>query len=68
MIHPSLHDLANFLPRDSNENIIVNESVVAEYMATTKLSWSNGYYWLGGHLKLNPSDKLTPELFTPLHI
>jgi hypothetical protein len=63
MINPSLHDLANFLPTDSSENIIMGESVVAEYMATTKSSWSNGGYWLGGHLKLNPSDKLTPELF-----
>ena len=63
MIHPSLHDLANFLPTDTSENIIVNESVVAEYMAITKSSWSPGHYWLGGHLKLNPNDKLTPELF-----
>ena len=63
MIHPSLHDLANFLPTDTSENIIVNESVVAEYMATSKSSWSNGGYWLGGQLKLNPNDKLTPELF-----
>ena len=63
MINPSLHDLANFLPTDSSENIIMGESVVAEYMATTKKSWSPGHYWLGGQLKLNPNDKLTPEVF-----
>lgn len=63
MIHPSLLDLANFLPTDTSENIIMGESVVAEYMTTTKSSWSNGGYWLGGQLKLNPSDKLTPEVF-----
>jgi hypothetical protein len=68
MINPSLHDLANFLPTDSSENIIMGESVVAEYMATTKSSWLPGHYWLGGQLKLNPNDKLTPELFTPFYI
>jgi len=49
----------NFLPNDANEVIIVGETVVAEYMAYTKEMWTNGNYWLGGQLKLSPTEKIT---------
>lgn len=62
MIHPSLFDLANFLPCVPSENIIVNELVVAEYVADTRSSWSPGNYWLCGQLKLSINEKLTPEI------
>jgi hypothetical protein len=57
MFDPSLLDLVE-------QNIIViGETVVAEYMEDTKTTWSKGGYWLGGQVKLMPTDKITDELF-----
>ena len=53
MFDPSLLDLLAFAPQ---------ELVVQEYIEDTKSSWSKGCYWLGGQVKLNPSDKITEEL------
>lgn len=53
MFDPSLLDLLAFAPQ---------EPVVQEYIEHTKSSWSKGCYWLGGQVKLNPSDKITEEL------
>jgi hypothetical protein len=56
MFDPSLLDLVE-------QNIIViGETVVAEYMEDTKNTWSKGGYWLGGQVKLMPTDKITDEL------
>ncbi len=62
MFDPSLLDLANFLPNDDTEVIIVGETVVAEYMAYTKEMWSNRNYWLGGQVKLSLTEKITDSL------
>ena len=57
MFDPSLLDLVE-------QNIIViGETVVAEYMEDTKTTWSKGAYWLGGQVKMMPTDKITDELF-----
>jgi hypothetical protein len=53
MSDPSLHELAIFAP---------NNRAVKEYIETTKSKWSNGNYWLGGHINLSPTDKITDEL------
>lgn len=53
MFDPSLLDLAAFAPQ---------ESVVKEYIEDTKSCWSKGNYWLGGQIKLSPTDKITNEL------
>lgn len=56
MFDPSLLDLVE-------QNIIfIGETVVAEYMEDTKNTWSKGGYWLGGQVKLMPTDKITDEL------
>ena len=56
MFDPSLLDLVE-------QNIIfIGETVVAEYMEDTKTTWSKGGYWLGGQVKLMPTDKITDEL------
>ena len=56
MFDPSLLDLVE-------QNIIViGETVVAEYMEDTKTTWSKGGYWLGGQVKMMPTDKITDEL------
>uniref|UniRef100_A0A6C0B5K8 Uncharacterized protein n=1 Tax=viral metagenome TaxID=1070528 RepID=A0A6C0B5K8_9ZZZZ len=62
MFDPSLLDLANFLPNDDTEVIIVGETVVAEYMAYSKEMWANRNYWLGGQVKVSMTEKITDEL------
>jgi hypothetical protein len=62
MFDPSLLDLANFLPNDTTEVIVVGETVVTEYIKYTKETWTNGNYWLGGQLKLSPTEKITDSL------
>ena len=62
MFDPSLLDLANFLPKDDTEVIIVGETVVTEYMAYSKEMWSNRNYWLGGQVKLSLTEKITDVL------
>ena len=53
MFDPSLLDLVKFAP----ENSAVNE-----YIKNTKSNWSNGKYWLGGQIQMNPHDKITNAL------
>jgi hypothetical protein len=62
MFDPSLLDLANFLPNDDTEVIVVGETVVTEYIKCTKETWTNGNYWLGGQLKLSQTEKITDAL------
>jgi len=53
MFEPSLLELAAFAP---------SETIVTEYIADTKASWSKGKYWLGGQIPMNPNDKITEKL------
>lgn len=53
MFDPSLFDLLAFAP---------SERVVKEYIEDTKSSWAKGNYWLGGQIKLSPTDKITDEM------
>jgi len=53
MFDPSLFDLLAFAPQ---------ETVVNEYVEDTKSSWAKGNYWLGGQIKLSPTDKITDEM------
>jgi hypothetical protein len=53
MFEPSLLELAVFAPSDS---------IVIDYIAETKSSWSKGKYWLGGQIPMNPNDKITDAL------
>jgi hypothetical protein len=53
MFEPTFLELATFAPSDS---------IVIDYIAETKASWSNGKYWLGGHIPMNPNDKITDAL------
>ena len=57
MFDPSLLDLV------LHESVVIHETVVDEYMEDTKNTWSSGGYWLGGQIKLMPTDKITDELF-----
>jgi hypothetical protein len=53
MFDPSLLELAMFAP---------SEAIVTEYIADTKSSWSEGKYWLGGQIPMDPNDKITDAL------
>ena len=64
-MNPSLIDLLKFTPKDDTENIVKpGETVIQEYMETTKSCWSGGDYWLGGQIKLSPHEKITEEMLT----
>ena len=63
-MNPSLNDLINFVPKNETEIIIKGETVIQEYLEDSKLRWSNGKYWLGGNIKMNLDDAITPELLT----
>jgi hypothetical protein len=67
-MNPSLIQLSMFVPANDAEKAIynVNDSdkfIIQEYLDNSKSSWSNGKYYLGGQIQLNPNDKITPELF-----
>jgi hypothetical protein len=61
-MNPSLNDLINFVPKDETEIIMKGETVIQEYLEDTKSRWSNGKYWLGGHIQINLNDVIIPEL------
>jgi len=62
-MNPSLIDLLKFTPKDETENIVKpGETVIQEYMETTKSPWAGGNYWLGGQIKLSQSEKITDEM------
>ena len=63
-MNPSLNDLINFVPKNETEIIIKGETVIQEYLEDSKSRWSNGKYWLGGHIQMNLDDAITPELLT----
>jgi hypothetical protein len=63
MITPSLNDLINFVPSNDTEYIVEpGETALSDYIKTTKSSYANGHYWLGGQIKMLPDDKITPSL------
>lgn len=63
-MNPSLNHLINFVPKDKTEIIMKGETVIQEYLEDSKSRWSNGKYWLGGNIKMNLDDAITPELLT----
>jgi hypothetical protein len=63
MITPSLNDLIMFVPSNYSEYITEpGETALSDYIKTTKTSFSNGHYWLGGQIKMHPDDKITLSL------
>lgn len=67
-MNPSLIQLSQFVPQNEAEQVIYNVSesekyIIQSYLDDSKSSWSKGKYYLGGQIRLNPDDKITPELF-----
>ena len=57
----TLNSLINFVPKDEIESAIfnVNKSVLNKYFKDTTQSWSNGKFYLGGQVPMNPNEEIT---------
>ena len=66
-MNPSFNQLVNFVSKDETEVIIINETVIQEYVEDIKSSWSGGKYYLGGQIKLDPNDSITDALLEKVH-
>jgi hypothetical protein len=58
----TLNKLIEFTLNDDTERAIFEgckTDVLNEYLADTKSTWSNGTFYLGGFIKMNPDDEIT---------
>ena len=66
-MNPSLIQLSEFVPNNEAEREIYNidkeKYIIQKYIDDSKSSWSKGKYWLGGQIKLDLNEPITPELF-----
>jgi hypothetical protein len=66
-MNPSLIQLSQFVPDNDAERAVYNieteKYIIQKYIDDSKSSWSSGKYWLGGQIKLDPNEPITPELF-----
>ena len=60
----TLRQLIDFIPLNDKEREIYNvkESILQKYLYDTNRSWSGGKYYLGGQIKLDLDDEITPTL------
>jgi hypothetical protein len=60
----TLNTLLNFIPQDENEEKLFNitKNVLSEYYDDTKRTIYNGYFYLGGQIKMTCDDEITIEL------
>ena len=57
-----LHDF--FLENEIDLDIDIDKSIIQTYLNDSKSSWSKGKYYLGGQIKLDQNEPITPELIT----
>ena len=66
-MNPSLIQLSQFVPINDAERAVYNidaeKYIIQKYIEDTKSEWFNGKYYLGGQIKLDPNEPITPELF-----
>ena len=66
-MNPSLIQLSEFVPNNDAERAIYNvdaeKYIIQKYIDDSKSSWSKGKYYLGGQIRVEPSEPITPELF-----
>jgi hypothetical protein len=66
-MNPSLIQLSQFVPNNDAERAVYNidaeKYIIQKYIDDSKSSWSSGKYYLGGQIKLDPNEPITPELF-----
>lgn len=63
-MNPTLRQLIDFVPQNDKECGIYNvkTSILQKYLDDTKSSWYGGKYYLGGQIKLDLDDNITPKL------
>jgi hypothetical protein len=66
-MNPSLIQLSQFVPNNDAERAVytidTEKYIIQKYIDDSKSSWSGGKYYLGGQIKLDPNEPITPELF-----
>ena len=66
-MNPSLIQLSEFVPNNDAErelyNIEAEKYIIQKYIDDSKNWWANGKYYLGGQIKVEPNEPITPELF-----
>ena len=66
-MNPSLIQLSEFVPSNDAEREIYNieseKYIIQKYIDDSKSSWAKGKYYLGGQIRVEPSEPITPELF-----
>lgn len=72
-MNPSLIQLSEFVPQNEAEQAIYNvseseKSIIQTYLDDSKSSWAKGKYYLGGQIRLNLDDEITPELLEKVRI
>ena len=65
-MNPSLIQLSQFVPKNDDERSIYNidaeKYIIQKYIDDSKSSWSSGKYYLGGQIRVDPNEPITPEL------
>jgi hypothetical protein len=65
-MNPSLIQLSQFVPSNDAEKEIYNieseKYIIQQYLDDSKSSWAKGKYYLGGQIRMDPNDPITPEL------
>jgi hypothetical protein len=66
-MNPSLIQLSQFVPNNDAERAIYNvdaeKYIIQRYIDDSKSSWAKGKYYLGGQIRVEPNEPITPELF-----
>ena len=66
-MNPSLIQLSQFVPSNDAEMAIYNvdaeKYIIQKYIDDSQSSWAKGKYYLGGQIRVEPNEPITPELF-----
>ena len=66
-MNPSLIQLSEFVPNNDAEREIYNiekeKYIIQKYIEDSKSLWAKGKYYLGGQIRVDPNEPITPELF-----
>ena len=66
-MNPSLIKLSKFVPKNEDEQSIYNvdaeKYIIQKYIDDSQSSWAKGKYYLGGQIRVEPNEPITPELF-----
>ena len=65
-MNPSLIQLSQFVPNNDAEREIytidAEKYIIQKYIDDSKSSWAKGKYYLGGQIRVEPNEPITPEL------